>query len=282
VALEWEFIRDKSTTMQEKLVLAEIAQLSSMEKGCFASNWHFSKLLGVKKTAISRTISSLEKKGFITSKIAPGSRNNERVIAINNRKRQQLKQYSRMAKIPKRFSSVSFDNYEIADGRTMQRLAYAMAKKYADNWSDRLRAGGGLTLYGKCGTGKTHLVCAIANQILEGGGAMVAYRAVYDVVKSVKSTWGRDSQMTESEAINVFVRPDLLIIDEVGVQFGSEAERLILFEILNRRYENVKPTIIVSNLDEDELTECLGERVIDRLKEGGGARIGFDWGSYRK
>jgi len=63
--------------------MAEIAQLSSMEKGCFAGNGHFAKLLGVKKTAISRTISSLEKKGFITSEITPGSRNKERVITIN-------------------------------------------------------------------------------------------------------------------------------------------------------------------------------------------------------
>jgi len=197
-------------------------------------------------------------------------------------KLRKLSEAAKLAKIPKRFKSASFNGYQVEDDNSMQRFAYATVKKYADNWKSRLEAGGGLTLFGKCGTGKTHLVCALANHIIQSGGAGVVYRAVYDVVKSVKSTWARDSQMSEAEAINNFVKPDFLIIDEVGVQFGSEAERLILFEILNRRYENVKPTIIVSNLDDEELTKCLGERVIDRLKEGGGARIGFSWGSYRK
>ena len=45
-----------------------------------------------------------------------------------------------------------------------------------------------------------------------------------------------------------FIRPDLLILDEVGVQFGSETEKMILFEIINGRYEQLKPTIVISNL----------------------------------
>ena len=44
-----------------------------------------------------------------------------------------------------------------------------------------------------------------------------------------------------------FIRPDLLILDEVGVQFGSETEKMILFEIINGRYEQLKPTIVISN-----------------------------------
>ena len=87
--------------------------------------------------------------------------------------------------------------------------------------------------------------------------------------------------MTEQDAIDALVMPDLLILDEVGVQFGTVTESLIMFEILNGRYEKVRPTIVMSNLTEDEITEYLGSRVVDRLKEGGGVLVAFDWDSYR-
>jgi len=83
VSLEWSFVRCKKTTMQEKLVLSEISQLTMLDLGCIASNEHFAALMGVKKQAVSRCISSLEKKGYITTKIKNGSRNHERTITIN-------------------------------------------------------------------------------------------------------------------------------------------------------------------------------------------------------
>ena len=78
-----ELLKDKSTTMQEKLILVEINQLSMLDKGCIASNNHFAELFGIKKESVSRSISSLEKKGYITTKIKDGSRNHERTITIN-------------------------------------------------------------------------------------------------------------------------------------------------------------------------------------------------------
>ncbi|KAA6208087.1 ATP-binding protein, partial [Avibacterium paragallinarum] len=43
-----------------------------------------------------------------------------------------------------------------------------------------------------------------------------------------------------------------------------------------------KPTILISNLSEDELSRYVGERIIDRMREGKGAVINFDWESYRQ
>lgn len=83
ITLTWGFIKDKNTTMQEKFILAEIQNLSVLELGCVASNEHFAEMLGVKKESISRSISSLEKKGYITSDIKNGSRNFGRKITLN-------------------------------------------------------------------------------------------------------------------------------------------------------------------------------------------------------
>lgn len=78
-----EVINDKNTTFQEKLILMEINQLSMLDDGCIASNSHFSELFNIKKEAVSRSINSLEEKGYISINIVDGSRNHKRIVTIN-------------------------------------------------------------------------------------------------------------------------------------------------------------------------------------------------------
>ena len=74
--------------------------------------------------------------------------------------------------------------------------------------------------------------------------------------------------------------PGLLILDEVGVQLGTEHEMRILFEVVNERYADCLPTILISNLDEAELLKFTGARLMDRVRDGG-AVVAFDWESHR-
>lgn len=83
ITLSWEFIKDDRTTMQEKLILCEIQNLTMLEYGCIANNEHFASLMGIQKEAVSRLINSLVKKGFILSEIKNGSRNFSRRLTIN-------------------------------------------------------------------------------------------------------------------------------------------------------------------------------------------------------
>jgi len=83
VFITWDFFKDKSLTLSEKFIILEIQNLSALKLGCIASNDHFSNLMGIKKEAVSRLISSLVSKGYIESKIKNGSRNFGRVITIN-------------------------------------------------------------------------------------------------------------------------------------------------------------------------------------------------------
>lgn len=159
--------------------------------------------------------------------------------------------------------------------------------------NDRLRGRLDKALFiGLPGTGKTHLAVGIGLEVMEHHGAAVLFTTVMRAVRRVKDTWGRDSRESESEAIAALVFPDLLILDEVGVQFGSDTEKLLLFDILNERYERRRPTILMSNLALDDAEEggrvvpgiksYLGERVFDRLREDGGQYVVFDWPSHRK
>lgn len=181
--------------------------------------------------------------------------------------------------IPLRFRGKTFDDY-VPTNPGAER-AQKICKAYASRFSDRFNAGGGLVLFGRPGTGKSHLACAIANQVIMDG-YQAAFMDVLEAVRLVKSTYRKDSAMTEGQAIHELSEPDLLILDEIGVQFGTPAEMLILFEIINRRYNNVKPTILLSNLNLEDLKTLIGERIIDRMREGGGAVIPFDWESDRK
>src|SRR5690606_20967905 len=127
----------------------------------------------------------------------------------------------------------------------------------------------------------THLAVGICHEVI-AQDKMAVFTSVLGAVRSIKETFRRDSEKTEMEAIEAFIEPDLLVLDEVGVQFGSDTERMYLFEIINGRYENLRPTIVISNLAKGELSKFLGERVVDRLREGGGKMVIFDWPSYRK
>ena len=183
------------------------------------------------------------------------------------------------AGIPERFKGRTFANYRITN--KSQEHVLNIACQYAKQFEDRLAQGGGLIFAGKPGTGKTHLAAAIAQHVIQSGRS-VLFISVMRAIRTVKDCYRRQSPKTEQQAIENFVAPDLLIFDEVGVQFGTETEKLILFEILNGRYEAVLPTILISNLTETELTQYIGVRIIDRLQEGGGVSLSFDWNTYRK
>jgi len=134
---------------------------------------------------------------------------------------------------------------------------------------------------GSCGTGKTHLACSIATAIAAQGLGLPKYMTMVQAVRFVKQTYSKASTMTETQAIQKLIEPDLLILDEVGIQHNTNAEKIIINEIINGRYNDMKCTLLISNLTIDGFKEFLGERVIDRMKEGSGLFINFTGDSFR-
>lgn len=190
------------------------------------------------------------------------------------------------AAIPPRFQDSELTNYRAeCEG---QKRALALSIDFAANFDEVTQRGACLTFVGRVGTGKTHLACAIAQQVMREGYSAL-FITVSELIRAVRATWGKDKVKTEEQVLKAFASVDLLILDEVGGQHGSDSEEQVLFEVINRRYSNMKPMILMSNLplfSEDTeqrlLKDYLGERAFDRLREGGGKMVVFDWETYRK
>ena len=183
------------------------------------------------------------------------------------------------ARIAPRFEHCCFDNFEAVTEGAKRNLS--LMKSYAEAWPEVSEKGSSLILMGRCGTGKNHLAVSLARQLIERHHATVCITSVMRIIRAIKRSWGRNADITEDEVIDYYVNRDLLIVDEVGIQFGSETEKILLFDIVNTRYELMKPTVLISNLTLSEVAQAIGERLVDRMAEGEGATLVFDWESYR-
>lgn len=84
ITVSIEIMHDTNLNQSQKFIYAEIEQLSSLAKGCIASNQHFSELIGITKENVSRNINDLQKKGYINVEIVNGTRNHTRIITITD------------------------------------------------------------------------------------------------------------------------------------------------------------------------------------------------------
>lgn len=175
----------------------------------------------------------------------------------------------------------TFDNY-IAD--TEERKFALDSMRY---FCDKTEKGEckNMILCGSVGTGKTHLCQATIRHFAETtspNSFSMLIATITEIVRYYRASWDKNTDYSEQDAIDNLSNKSLLIIDELGVQNGTESEINIIFEIINNRYENKLPTVIISNLEKDEVVNLLGSRIIDRLKEDGCRVLGMQWDSYRE
>lgn len=178
--------------------------------------------------------------------------------------------------IGSRFAGMNFDDYR----PTCQKAAKVKADCQQYVTSFQGNSGNNLMMIGSPGTGKNMLSAIICQEIIKNGFTALHTTAI-KLVRKVKESW-RNKEESEQAVIDYFVAPDLLVVDEIGVQFGSQTEQLFLTEIINDRYERKRPTVLISNLKLSQLVEVLGERAVDRFYDDGSKMLVFDWDSYRR
>lgn len=126
-----------------------------------------------------------------------------------------------------------------------------------------------LILSGKSGRGKTHLAVAVAYRAIQNGfDARCTTAAALIEDLSVAS---RDGQLRE--ALAEYVRPHVLVVDEVGyLTCGDDAANL-LFHVVNERHLKHRSMIFTTNkpldawgrvLHDDDLAAAIVDRVLER------------------
>lgn len=109
-------------------------------------------------------------------------------------------------------------------------------------------------LVGPPGTGKSHLAQAIGNMAIRSG-FVVYYRSIFDVVRDFLHDEALEGQ---EKILARYLKPDLLIVDDMGMKQLPKKSGEYLFEIIMRRYE-VRSTMMTSNRPLEDWGKLIGD-----------------------
>jgi DNA replication protein DnaC len=86
----------------------------------------------------------------------------------------------------------------------------------------------------------------------------------------IRATFDKGATETENDIVRELSRTKLLVIDELQERSESAWENRLLTHIIDKRYGDERPTLLISNLTAAELTASLGDSITDRMRQGGG------------
>ncbi len=166
--------------------------------------------------------------------------------------------------VPPRLLRESFDTFKITNAD--QKRVFEVAKSFVQKFHEHQKNGNCLIFSGGTGTGKGHLAAAIAAQTIKNGHSAY-YSTLFEIIMMMRASWTDKKATSEHEILNMLGDVSLLVIDEVGLRALSESEKGQIFNLINRRYENLKPMILTTNLASNDLEKIVGERSFSRLIE---------------
>lgn len=141
----------------------------------------------------------------------------------------------------------------------------------------------GAVFHGPLGVGKTSTAVELLKIVSKEKGWLCRYEKLWRILARMKAVNMREEGAPgEVEIVEEFCKPSLLVVDEAGVNPGTASDHRIIYEVLDARYERLKPTIITTNHDVDDddraraaaagtlcgvdaFLACFGTRTADRF-----------------
>lgn len=134
-------------------------------------------------------------------------------------------------------------------------------------------------MIGPPGTGKTHLAQSIGYEAIKKN-LQVYYCSIFDLSRDFMT----EEALGQKQTISKYLKPDLLIIDDMGLKQLPKKAGEHLFEVIMRRYE-IRSTIMTSNRPIEDWGNLIGDiptagAILDRLLQSA-VIIPFKGRSYR-
>lgn len=115
---------------------------------------------------------------------------------------------------------------------------------------------------GNTGCGKTYFAAAMLNYLWDRKEE-VFYTQIRRLIQSVQDTI--QNGKGQYEILQKFAHKKILIIDDLGASANTEWQKEMILDLIDTRYEHKLPTIITTNLDDDQIKQILGPRTSSRL-----------------
>lgn len=139
-----------------------------------------------------------------------------------------------------------------------------VARNYVANFDAMRKQGTGLLLCGQVGTGKSFLAAAIANELISQGTPCLMTN-FSRIISRISEKFGGDQKYLDN-----LDRFDLLVIDDLGAERGSDFTWEKVMNVIDSRYRAGLPLIVTTNLSMKELSDpsdIRRQRVFSRLRE---------------
>lgn len=165
-----------------------------------------------------------------------------------------------------KLKKATFDNYN----PTNENLARAKREMqhFAETFNPKDPESKVIT--GLYGIGKSHL-CVAVTKVLMKKGYSALFIQMNKLFTKIKSTWNRNSELTEDKLMELLATVDVLVIDDLGAEFTERDKEGITWkktktnEIIDSRVG--RSTLYTSNFTISELAEMYGEREFSRMME---------------
>lgn len=171
--------------------------------------------------------------------------------------------------IAKLMDEQTFETFRLDYYRTNQRsyenMSYVLRtmREYADNFNpDR---SGNLLLLGGTGLGKTHLSTALAKALIDNGYDVVYSGAIGMIADFEQHRFGNSAGGESGNDLDRYYACDLLIIDDLGAEVSNQFTVSTIYNVLNNRISLGLPTVISTNLNQNELNARYWDRITSRI-----------------